>query len=33
MTERQHALQDGLLRIYDCGKIRFIYRYTLSPNK
>ena len=27
MTEHEHALHDGLYRIYDCGKIRFIYRY------
>jgi hypothetical protein len=23
MTEHEHALQDGLLRIYDCGKTKF----------
>lgn len=28
MTEHQHALNDGLLRVYDCGKLRFVYRYT-----
>ncbi|MEM4379313.1 MAG: NUMOD3 domain-containing DNA-binding protein [Thermoplasmatales archaeon] len=27
MTEREHAKLDGLLRVYDCGKIRFIYKY------
>jgi G:T-mismatch repair DNA endonuclease (very short patch repair protein) len=27
LTEHEHALQDGLFRVYDCGKIRFIYRY------
>jgi hypothetical protein len=27
MTEKEHALQDGLLRIYDCGKIRFRFKY------
>jgi hypothetical protein len=27
MTEHQHALQDGLSRIYDCGKIRFLFKY------
>jgi flagellar hook protein FlgE len=26
MTEHEHALQDGLLRVYDCGKLKFIYR-------
>jgi flagellar hook protein FlgE len=26
VTEHEHALQDGLLRIYDCGKLKFIYR-------
>jgi hypothetical protein len=25
-TERQHALQDGLLRIHDCGKIRYKWK-------
>lgn len=25
MTERQHAEKDGLVRIYDCGKIRLSY--------
>jgi hypothetical protein len=29
MTEHEHALQDGLLRIYDCGKIRYKYPYIL----
>lgn len=24
-TERQRAIDEGLLRLYDCGKIRFIY--------
>jgi len=27
MTEHQHALQDDLLRIYDCGKIRYRYNF------
>jgi hypothetical protein len=27
MTEREHAKQDGLLRVWDCGKIRFVYKY------
>lgn len=27
MTEREHAKADGLFRVYDCGKIRFIYKY------
>jgi hypothetical protein len=27
MTERQHAKQDGLERVYDCGKIRYRYLY------
>ena len=31
MTERQHALQDGLLRVYDAGKIRFFYQYKEKP--
>lgn len=26
MTEHEHALMDGLFRIYDCGKIRFVYQ-------
>lgn len=25
MTEHEHALLDGLYRVYDCGKIRFIF--------
>jgi len=29
ITEHQHALQDGLLRVYDCGKIRYKYPYIL----
>lgn len=28
MTEHEHAMQDGLLRVYDCGKIRFVYKYS-----
>jgi hypothetical protein len=31
MTEHYHALQDGLSRIYDCGKIRFEYQPTKDP--
>jgi hypothetical protein len=27
MTEREHAKLDGLLRCYDCGKIKIVYRY------
>jgi hypothetical protein len=27
LTEHQHALLDGLFRVYDCGKTRFIYKY------
>jgi len=27
MTEHEHALKDGLVRIYDCGKIRYKYEY------
>lgn len=27
MTEVEHASADGLYQIFDCGKIRFIYRY------
>lgn len=26
MTEHQHSLQDGLFRIYDCGKTRMIFK-------
>jgi hypothetical protein len=26
MTEHEHALRDGLVRIYDCGKLKFIYK-------
>lgn len=25
-TERQRAIDEGMLRVYDCGKIRFIYQ-------
>jgi hypothetical protein len=25
MTEHEHALMDGLLRVYDCGKIKFLF--------
>jgi very-short-patch-repair endonuclease len=28
LTEHEHALQDGLFRVYDCGKIRFIYKHN-----
>jgi hypothetical protein len=28
MTEREHALRDGLVRVWDCGKIRFAYPYS-----
>lgn len=31
MTEREHSIQDGLLRIWDCGKIRFRFPY-ISPS-
>lgn len=33
MTEREHALRDGLIRCWDCGKIRFVYPHTsgVSP--
>lgn len=27
MTEKEHARLDGLVPVYDCGKIRYIYRY------
>jgi hypothetical protein len=27
MTEHEHAKLDGLVRIYDCGKIRFRYKF------
>lgn len=30
MTEHEHALLENWLRVYDCGKIRFIYPYKLS---
>jgi len=32
MTEHEHALRDKLLRVYDCGKIRFIYKYSRADN-
>jgi hypothetical protein len=28
MTEREHAEADGLHRVYDCGKIRYRYKWT-----
>ena len=28
LTEYQHAKIDGLERIWDCGKLRFVYKYT-----
>lgn len=28
MTEKEHAKLDGLTRVYDCGKIRFRYKYS-----
>jgi len=28
MTEKQHAQMDGLRRVYDCGKIRYKYKYN-----
>lgn len=27
ITEHEHALLDGLFKVYDCGKTRFIYKY------
>jgi hypothetical protein len=30
ITEHEHALSDGLYRVYDCGKIRFIYKYLID---
>jgi hypothetical protein len=30
MTEAEHAKLDGLNRIYDCGKMRFIYKYRME---
>jgi hypothetical protein len=30
MTEREHAKLDGLIRIYDCGKIRYKYKKEIS---
>jgi hypothetical protein len=26
MTEHEHALKEGLFRIYDCGKLKFVYK-------
>jgi hypothetical protein len=31
MTEREHAEVDGLVRIYDCGKIRLVYDPPFIP--
>lgn len=28
ITESEHALIDGLVKIWDCGKIKFIYKYS-----
>lgn len=28
MTEAEHAKQDGLSRVWDCGKIRYRYKFT-----
>lgn len=30
MTEHQHSLMDGLYRVWDCGKIRYVYLYNKS---
>lgn len=27
MTESEHAAIDGLMKVYDCGKIRFVYKF------
>ena len=27
MTEGDHALLDGLVRVHDCRKIRFVFKY------
>jgi hypothetical protein len=27
MTEHEHAIQDGLVRVWDCGKIRFRFKF------
>ena len=32
ITEHEHALHDGLFRIFDCGKTRMIFRYVLIEN-
>lgn len=32
ITEHEHALKDGLHRVWDCGKIRFRYIYKEPPN-
>ena len=28
VTEAEHAEMDGLVRVYDCGKIRFVFKYS-----
>lgn len=28
MTELQHAIIDGKVRVWDCGKIKFVYKYN-----
>jgi len=33
VTEREHAILDGLLRVYDCGKIRYVYKHLDSSTK
>lgn len=30
ITEHEHALHDGLFRVYDCGKTRMIFRYKVN---
>jgi hypothetical protein len=33
MTEAEHAKKDGLFRVWDCGKIRFVYKYKAVERK
>ena len=27
VTEAEHAILDGLVKAYDCGKIRFVFKF------
>lgn len=31
MTEREHAISDGLMRIWDCGKLRYVFNPSQEP--